>query len=926
VFKSDPRTGLVGRRSDCEVLDRVLEDVRAHQSRVLVLRGEAGIGKTALMEYLAGAGSGCRVVRAAGVESEVELAFAGAHQLCAPILDRMDDLPGPQRDALGTAFGLAAGVPADRFLVGLAVLTLLSAAAEEQPLVCLVDDAQWLDEVSGQILAFVARRLLAESIALVFGVREPGAAPELAGLPERTVGGLADREARELLDSVYPGRLDERVRDRIVAESRGNPLALLELPRGSTAGELAGGFAVPGTGLLAGQIEHGFLTRVRSLPEQTQRLLLIAAAEPLGDGILLQRAAELLGIGSDARSPAEEEGLIEFGARVRFRHPLVRAAAYRAGSVADRHAVHKALAEVTDPQAEPDRRAWHRAHAAAALDEDVAVDLERSAERARSRGGVAAAAAFLEHAFKLTVDPGARSTRALAAAQAKFEAADYDAADALMAAAEIGPLDDLLQAQLARLRAQIVFARNRGRDAPPLLLEAAKRLESLDDRLARETYLEALGAAIFAGRLNVHPTLAEIAETARAASAQPASPGRIDLLLDGVARRFTDGYSAAAGPLRSALEVFRRHADDGDATSRRWFWLAWLLAAELWDDVLLDELAVRALRQSRDAGALEQLPIVLVYRAGVHINAGEFSAAVALIEESDSIAAATGYAPLGYASGLLDVWRGDEGKWLSRFAWARSNANLRGEGRGVSQAQYFSAILYNGLGRYDEALAGARAACEHDELAVRGFAVVELIEAAVHGGSPDVAAEALRELEERAVAAGGDWALGMLARSGALVASGTAAEALHLEALERLGRTRIVVHLARAHLIYGEWLRRENRRRDARKQLRAAYDMFHGMGAEAFAERARRELVATGETARPRTADANADLTPQEAQIARLAMEGWSNPEIGTELFLSSRTVEYHLSKVYMKLGVGSRRELRRSLAVGQQLRPPVLR
>jgi DNA-binding CsgD family transcriptional regulator len=922
VVNIDPGAGLVGRRSECEVLDRLLADVRAHQSRVLVLRGEAGVGKTALMEYLATTSSGCRVVRAAGVESEVELGFAGAHQLCAPVLDRMDDLPAPQRGALGTAFGLAAGVPADRFLVGLAVLTLLSAAAEERPLVCLVDDAQWLDQLSGQILAFVARRLLAESIALVFAVREPGVPLELTGLPEHKVGGLADGDAQALLGSVFPGRLDERVRDRIVAETRGNPLALLELPRGSTAGQLAGGFAVPGRGPLAGQIEHGFLTRVRSLPEQTQRLLLIAAAEPLGDVILLERAAELLGIGAESRSPAEDEGLIEFGVRVRFRHPLVRSAAYRAGSATDRRAVHHALAEVTDPKMQPDRRAWHRAHAAAELDEDVAADLERSAERASSRGGVAAAAAFLEQAFRLTVDQGVRCARALAAARAKFEVADYDGADALMAAAEIGPLDDLLQAQLARLRAQIVFARNRGRDVPPLFLEAAKRLESLDDRLARETYLEALGAAIFAGRLSNHPTLAEIAETARAASVQPARPGPIDLLLDAVARRFTDGYRAAVAPLRSALEVFRHHADDRDTASARWFWLVWLLAAELWDDVLLDELATRVVRLSRDAGALEQLPIALVYRAGVHINAGEFGAAVALIEEGDSIAAATGNAPLGYASVLLDAWRGDEAKARTRFAWALSDANLRGEGRAIGQIGYFSAILHNGLGRYDEALAGARVACEHDELGVRGFALVELIEAAAHGGSPEVAGKALRELEERAVAAGTDWALGILARSRALVASGPVADALYLDALERLGRTRIVVHLARAHLVYGEWLRRENRRRDAREQLRAAHDRFHGMGADAFAERARRELLATGETARPRTVLASYDLTPQETQIARLAVDGRSNPEIASELFISPRTVEYHLRKVYTKLGIGSRRELRRSMPRLQQLNP----
>ena len=495
----------------------------------------------------------------------MELAFAGVQELCAPMLsDHLEELPGPQRDALGTAFGLVAGDAPDRFLVGLAVLSLLSAVAEERPLVCLVDDAQWLDQVSAQTLAFVARRLLAESVGLVFAVREPSDAVELEGLPDRTVGGLSNGDARALLDSASLGRLDERVRDRIVAETRGIPLALLELPRGLTAGELAGGFAIPTTRPLAGQIEESFLRRVGSLPEQTRRLLLIAAAEPVGDATLMWRAAEQFGIGSEAEAPAEEEGLIEFGASVRFRHPLVRSAAYRAGSVTDRRAVHRALADATDPQVDPDRRAWHRAHAAAKPDEEVAADLERSAERAQSRGGAAAAAAFLERAATLTADPARRAARVLAAAQAKFEAAAYDAADALIEAAEIGPLDDFLKARLARLRAEIVFARRRGRDAPPLLLDAAKRLEHLDHRLARETYLEALGAAIFAGRLGTHPTLREVAETARGAPAQSSPSRPIDLLLDGVATRFTDGYTAAVAPLRRALEAFRRHAEDGD--------------------------------------------------------------------------------------------------------------------------------------------------------------------------------------------------------------------------------------------------------------------------------------------------------------------------------------------------------------------------
>jgi DNA-binding CsgD family transcriptional regulator len=909
-------SGLLGRRSECEMLDRVLADVRAHQSRVLVIRGEAGVGKTALMDYLANTGSGCRVVRVAGVESEMELAFAGVHQLCATMLDRVGELPDPQRDALSTAFGLTIGGVADRFLVGLAVLSLLSAVAEEGPLVCLVDDAQWLDEVSAQVLGFVARRLLAESIALVFAVRDPSDMRVLEGLPEWTVGGLPNGDARALLGSVSL-RLDARVQDRIIAETRGNPLALLELPRGLTGGELAGGFALPGTGPLAGKIEESFVRRIEALPEQTQRLLLIAAAEPVGDGNLLRSAADRLGIEPEAAAPAEDDGLIELGAQVRFRHPLVRSAAYRRGRAADRRAVHLVLAEVTDRDVDPDRRAWHLANATAGPDDAVAADLERSAERAQSRGGVAAAAAFLERAAMLTADPGVRAARALAAARAKFEAAAFDAADALVGAAEIGPLDELQQGQLALLRAELVYARRRGNDAPPLLLGAAERLEPVDGRLARETYLEALGAAIFAGRLCTHPNVRQVAETARRTTAT-ASPERpVDLLLDGIASRYTDGYVASVPLMRRALERFHDQAENGDAADMRWFWLAWTLANELWDDVLAEELATRAVRTARDAGALGHLPIALACRAGVHVTAGEFTAAAALVDESNAISAATGYAPLAYASGRLLAWRGREEVARAHFEWAVANATARGEGRAIGQSGYMSAVLYNGLGQYGQALAGARSACEHDEFGVRGFALAELIEAAVRGAAPEVAAEALPVLEERTVPAGTDWAIGMLARSRALLASGEAADELYREAIERLGRSRIVVHHARAHLVYGEWLRRENRRLDAREQLRRARDMFHDMGAEAFAERARRELLATGATARERTVASQAELTPQEAQIARLAAAGRTNPEIGSELFISARTVEYHLSKVFTKLGFTTRRELR---AVASQL------
>jgi DNA-binding CsgD family transcriptional regulator len=923
VLQQHHGTELRGRRSECDSLGRLLEHVRGGQSQVLVLRGEAGVGKTALLEYLVAKASGCRVARAAGVESEMELAFAGVHQLCAPVLSHLAHLPGPQRDALGTAFGLSAGTAADRFLVGLAVLSLLSEVAEERPLVCVVDDAQWLDRASAQVLGFVARRLLAESVALVFAVRSPSEDRELGGLPAMAVGGLGDADARALLQSATPGRLDERVRDRIVAESNGNPLALLELPKGLTAAELAGGFGRPDAQPVASLIEQSFLRRVQALPGETQRLVLAAAAEPVGDVTLLWRAAEVLGIGADAAAPAEAEGLIELGARVRFRHPLARSAAYRAAALGERQEIHRALAQVTDPSADPDRRAWHRAQAALGPDETVAGELERSADRAQGRGGIAAAAAFLERATDLTPDPARHGARALAAAQAKFEAGAANSAHELLAAAEICPLDELQRARLARLRAHIVFAQSRGSDAPALLLGAAKRLEALDPGLARETYLEALGAAVFAGRLGGQFGVREVAEAARAAPAGPQPRRPMDLLLDGVATRFTKGYAAGVPALRPGLQAFRREALHREDDILRWLWLAWLLAGDLWDDEAWHDLATRAVKLAREAGALTVLPVVLEYRAAVHAHAGEFAAASALIEEADTITAATGNAPLRYVVLLLAAWRGEEAQTLKLIEARARDATARGEGRALGWVQYVTAVLYNGLGRYGAALTSARQACDHEDACFFSWSLVELVEAAARTGAHDAATAAHRELEERTRAAGTDWALGILARSSALLASGHAADALYREAIERLGRCRIVVHLARAHLVYGEWLRRENRRVDAREQLRIAYEMLDRMGAEALAERARRELLATGETVRKRTVESRDVLTPQEALVARLAAQGRTNPEIGAQLFISSRTAEYHLHKVFAKLGISSRRSLRDALRDSTQAGSP---
>ena len=882
---------------------------------MLVVRGEAGAGKTALLEYVAERASWCRIVRIAGVESEMELAFAGLHQLCAPILDGLDGLPGPQRDALRVAFGLHGGDTPDRFLVALAVLSLLADVAERQPLVCLVDDAQWLDRASAQTLAFVARRLQAERIAIVFAVREPHEVKEVTGLPELVVGGLADPDARWLLASAIPGRLDERVRDQIVAETRGNPLALLELTRGSTPAELAGGFGLPDARPLASRLEETFVQRVTALPRETQLLLLVAAAEPVGDVSLLWRAAQQLGIRGSAGRPAEDAALIDLGIRVRFRHPLVRSAVYRAASAEDRQTVHRALAGATDPQQDPDRRAWHRAHAAAGLDESVAAELERSADRARRRGGVAGAAAFLERAAELTPEPARRGARALAAAQAKLEAGSPEAAEELLGTAELTPLDELQRARLGRLRGRIVYALRRGGDAPPLLLDAAAQLERLDPAAARETYVQAIGAAMYASGLHADPGLRKAAQAARNAPPPSQPPRSIDLILDGIAMWFTERPTIGAPPLRLAVQTFRNEALDGHEATMRWLSLypVVLLMAlfALWDDDSFQALTTRAVALARDTGALTVLPVALVQLSGVHTFSGEFAAASAAVQEAEAIAAATGNADVVNGGLVLGAWRGVEPEALARIAAGIESATVRGEGMVLAMVGYCRSVLYNGLARHEAAIQGST---EHDDEGHIGWSLAELVEAATRSGRAELAAAALPLLEERAYAADTDWALGVLARSRALMSEGEDADALYREAIQRLERTRIRVELARARLVYGEWLRREGRRVDARDQLRTAHEMFSRFGAEAFAERSRRELLATGETARRRSDDTREDLTPQEAQIARLAADGQTNPEIGTQLFLSPRTVEYHLRKVFPKLGISSRKELRNAL------------
>lgn len=901
-----------------------MADARAGNCQVVVVRGEAGVGKTALLAYAVAEASGFRCIELAGVESDMELAYAGLQQLCTPLLDHVDELPEPQRNALNVAFGRGLGPTPDRFLVGLAVLSVFARASTERPLLCVLDDAQWLDQASVQTLAFVSRRLLAEPVALVFAARD-GFTEVLPGLPELVLEGLTDVDAGQLLSSVVLGRLDPWVRDRIVAETRGVPLALLQVPHNVSAEELAGGFGSSGRRRSIGRVEDGFVRRIGSLPADTRRLLLVAAAEPVGDSALFVRAAAQLRIPVEALAPAESAGVIVFGAQLRFQHPLMRSAAYRVAEPAERREVHRALARVIDPELDPDRRAWHAAHGAAGHDDDVAAELENSAGRARARGGVAAAAAFLERATALTSQPAQRSARALAAAQAKRDAAAPTAAHEHLAIAEMGPLSALQQAQVAHLRAQMEFARARGGDAhaPSIagcarqLLSAAEQLEALDDELARETYLEALVAAMYAGRLDDSGALADTAVRARLAlGLAPELIRPLDHLLNGWAIRITGGFSEGTEAMRTALTLICQHAEGNDGQSPRWMPLGLAIvlesaAAELWDDEIYHQLAEAAVLQARAAGALAVLPPALVYRAGVHIQAGEFATAAELIDEANSIAKATGYSPLKYHALSLAAWRGTPAVALSLIEAAAAEGHALGEGRVLGVTGYLAAVLYNGLGRYEEAFTAARDACTHEDRGFHNWCLLELVEAAVRTGELDVADDAVARLAQRAGVSGTDWGLGTLARARALVASDEHADALFDEAIERLGRTRIVVHAARSRLAYGEWLRRVNRRADARRHLGDAHRLFTRIGAQAFAERARRELVATGEKVGRQPVMSGDDLTAQEGQIARLAADGLTNQEIGSQLFISTHTVEWHLRKVFAKLGITSRRQLR---------------
>jgi len=901
--------GLIGRRRECAALDQLLTDAAAGQSRVLVLRGEAGVGKSALLGYVNGQSGNWRPLRTVGVESEMELAYSGLHQLCTPIIDYLDRLPGPQRDAIATIFGLGDGPAPDRFLVGLGLLTLFAEAAEERPLVCIVDDTQWLDQATVSVLGFVARRLLAERVSMVCSARTDTIAA-LDGLPELVISGLAERDARALLLANVPMPLDEDVRDQIVVESRGTPLALLELPRTWDASRLAGGFGLPGSQPVAGRIEQSYASRLLELGRETQLLVLTAAAEPVGDVALFRRAAAALDIDPSAVAPAVDAGLLRVDARVEFSHPLVRSAAYRAASFEDRRAVHRALAGETDPISDPDRRAWHLGQTTIGPDEDIAAELERSADRAQARGGVAAAAAFLQRSVALTSDPVRRVERALGAAGASNQAGAYDAALALLATAESGPADDIQRARVDLLRADIAFSQSRGADAPPLLLRAAQRLETLDVKLARDTYLDAWSAALFAGQLASGGSLYDVSRAALLAPPAPPPPRPCDLLLDGFSLLLTEGRAAATVILEQAALGF---ADDSASVEEvlRWGWVATVASVAVWDYESCYAISARGVQLARDIGALTVLAVALNIHAQACVLGGDFARAAQLIAQADGVTETTGTPVARYGGLFLAAFRGQEAEVAALADATIRLASDPGQGTAVQYAFFARAMVCNALGRYADAVRPARRASDDmPELVVAGWALNELLESAARSGQLDIARHALARIAERNEVHATDWGCGIESRGRAMLVEGVEAEGHYRDAIERLERTQLRPELARAHLVYGEWLRRENRRLDAREHLRAAHEMLATIGMDAFADRAGRELIATGEKVRRRGVATRDQLTPQEEQIARLAASGLSNPEIGGQLFVSARTVEWHLRKVYTKLGITSRGKL----------------
>ncbi|GAB2825820.1 LuxR family transcriptional regulator [Actinocorallia aurea] len=910
---------LRGRRRELAELDALVDKAGAGRSCALVVSGEAGVGKTALLDHMAArAAVGARVERISASEAEMELAYAGLQQLCAPLMGAADRLPGPQREAIEAAFGLRRSAAPSPFLVGLAVLGLLTAAADARPLLCVVDDAQWLDVASADALAFAARRLDAEGIVLVLAMRKVDSV--FAGLRQMAVEGVAQTDALALLRLAVPGGLDRRVRDQLIAEARGNPLALRELPRALSPAEIAGGFALTGAMPLESRIERSLIAQLQPLPESARLLLLLAAADPTGDPDLLLRASTALGLGREDVDAAEQADALHVGTHVGFRHPLVRSAVYRAASRSERRRVHAALADATSPEHDPDRRAWHQASATLRPDEDVAADLERSAARARMRGGAAAAAAFLERAAALTPSPDRRAERLIAAAEAKHDAGAPAAALSLLDSIRGHSLTPLQEALVARLRARAGYAMRRDRTGARLLLAAAQGLEGLDPVLARDTYIEALSAALYGGRLGDAEQVAAVAHAILDATDGEESGRARDLILRGQALLAARGQEAAIDTLRQAQRAFLDQAPD--SLELHWMWFASRAAQDLWDARGLRALADRQVDLARAAGVVTVLPIALSLLMVAQTVDGELDAAEASCDEIDAIKEVTGHPLPQYGRLFLAAYRGQADEAEPLAAEIRADAEARGEGYGLSAVNFGEAILYNGLGRFAEAVAAARRELPYThELSHAMRALLELIEAATRTGERELAEQAFAQLADVTRPVGTTWAQAVLTMAEAQLRAGDEAEALFQDAIARFEEERIRIMVGRCRLLYGEELIRAGRPAAAREQLRIAHGVLSDIGLHGFAQRAARGLAASGGAPRVPVRGATARLTAQELNVARLAREGLTNRDIGARLFVSERTAEYHLRKVFTKLGIRSRTELQTALTDADQ--PP---
>jgi DNA-binding CsgD family transcriptional regulator len=894
------RVSLVDRHDERAALDSLLAHTRGGESEALVLCGPAGIGKTTLLDNAADRASGVQVLRVAGITSEFELQFAGLHQLLGPVLNRVERLPEPQREALESALGRVGG-DASEFIVGLATLTLLSEVSAETPVLCLIDDADMLDEASARALAFAARRLGSESILMLFASTVPVKDTPLVGLSALEVQRLSPEDSIELLALAVVSTLADEVRGRLVLELEGNPLALLEVARDLTPMQLNGLAALPPALPLTERLRDALLRDVALLPANVQRLLVLIASDRSGERDLLERAAELLDL--EPATFAAAARVLRSGPQITFRHVLVQRAVYASASNEDRRASHLALAAAMDPVTDWDRSIWHTAAASTPPDEGVANRLEAAASQAKLSGGHAAAAAYLELAAKFTTDQPARLGRLIDAAQELVDSGALEDAGALLDRIAAEELDDVLRARTHTVNAELVL--RRGESSPSdLLLHAGQELEPFDAIKARKAYLGGFMASLYEGRLGPHDGVA------RAVRAMPAVVSDdvtgTGLLLDGYSLLFNDGTAAAAAVLRRALDTIHRHGDVDSLGA------AYEAALALWNDESLFALAQRRTDVARATGALGALPSALSQLAYAELLAGRFDVAEARFQEAGEMMRGTGYSGTAGSSQIgvfvLAAWSGEEDRARTLAEVCASDGVARGFGAFAGFARYGLSILELGLGNYGAALNAAQDACLDIMLVTR--VLPELAEAAVRSGEPAVASAAADKLAESTLASGTEWALGTLARTQALVAEDAAAEALYRAALDHLSRCRARTSFARAHLVYGEWLRRQRRRRDAREQLRTAYELFESMGAGAFARRAETELVATGERARRRVPETILSLTPHEWRIATMVSEGMRNSEVAAQLYISPRTVEYHLSKVFRKLGVTSRTQL----------------